>query len=219
MRKFASIMVIVGVVLLAASPAFATPKQDNDLLINGHKVYICHNVSHNPHVILVDVASVKDNGDLKGGHGVWSDLTDITAFVPHNSGGHDQDFLLLADSKTEAESKCPLEETTTTTTQPEVTTTTTVVTTTTTVPEITTTTIPQVTTTTVPVTEAPKLKTSEPVVTATPQVAPQVAPVPVTPSVPGTLPHTGSSSSLLAMLGAGIAGIGLVIRRFSRGRA
>lgn len=108
MRKILLAFLSLGLLFNMTGIAGATKPGTNPILINGHKVFICHNVSHNPHIILVDVASVDSDGNLKGGHGVWpAPQTDVSTFVPHDSGGHDQDFLFLSD---ESKPDCPQEE-------------------------------------------------------------------------------------------------------------
>lgn len=140
MKKIIAALLFVGVALVPAM-AGATKPDENGF----HKVTICHNVSHNPHAISIDVAAVAGSQRTKHGFLVLDQNLNFVSFVPHQSGGHDQDFYLHngAENKPEDDLACQPVVTTTTTTAPPTTTTTLPPTTTTTVPPTTTTTEPE----------------------------------------------------------------------------
>lgn len=101
--------ILIGVALLGGimfTPAVAgATKPDDD---GFHKVTICHNVSHNPHAISIDVAAVAGSQETKHGFLTLNEELEFVSFVPHDSGGHDQDFFLHIgkENKPEDDESC-----------------------------------------------------------------------------------------------------------------
>lgn len=204
MKKITAAIIVAGISLLGIHSANAVSvEQTTSISAKAISDHECN--ADEWHFVITQVAS---EGQAPASiHVVWEDeseadvpLQKYTGSTAHYQTTDHLDSLVVSASATiysgwEGQfnlSHGPCEVVTTTTTAPPVTTTTTQppVTTTTTVPEVTTTTQPTVTVTT----EAP-----------TP-----VNPVPVA-APTGELPHTGFGWGILAIIGAGLGLVGLLL--------
>lgn len=205
MKKFAAILMTVGLGFLALAPV-AGATQDSNLHCPSGGVKVEANGGTQAAIDGL-VLAAGTSFCVKAGPGNTGKLIadGESTLREYSPGGKNVSYYVVYETPT-----------TTTTVPPTTTTTVPPTTTTTTAPPVTTTTVPPVvTTTTVP----PVVVTTVPPVVEVPVVP--VTPVPEAPVVlvaapEGELPHTGAATNALVILGLGLVALGLALWFFSR---